>query len=156
MKTLTVKNSKDRWLGRNDFLTSPFALLDEMLDEEFFIPARWFRGNYVGNVPAVNISETDGEYLVEMSAPGFNKTDFRIELKNGNLVISGEKKEETVKEDKKISRREFHYGAFTRSFALNDDIKEEDISASYENGILKITLPKKEAAKPSVREIRIN
>lgn len=99
-------------------------------------------------MPAVNIKETKDDFQVEVAAPGMKKDDFNIELDNNLLVISSEKKEEHEEKDKgEFTRREFSYQSFKRSFGLPKTIKEEDIKASYKDGVLMITLPKKDEAK---------
>ncbi len=110
-------------------------------------------------LPAVNVSESDKGFTVEMAAPGLDKKDFNIELNDDLLIISTEKKEEKeVKEKSRILKKEFSYHSFTRTFHLPEDIIDRDkISAKYENGILTLEIPKKEEkkAKPS-RNIRIS
>lgn len=107
------------------------------------------------NVPPVNIHENENGYEVELSVPGRSKDDFKINLEQGLLTISFETKEENKAEGKKTLRREFSYQSFTRSFNLDETIDAENIQAKYENGILAITLPKKEQAKPVKKEINI-
>ncbi len=102
-------------------------------------------------VPAVNISEEENKFNVELSAPGFVKSDFKVELNKNVLTVSAEHKtekeaKETVKE-KTFTRKEFNYGSFQRSFTLPEGINAEAIDAKYENGILNIVLPKKEKEK---------
>jgi HSP20 family protein len=97
--------------------------------------------------PAVNIKETDGDFQLEVSAPGMKKDDFVLELDKNMLTISAEFKNE--KEDKDetgdYTRREFNYSSFSRSFTLPEDkVNEEKIEATYMDGILYVTLPKKE------------
>ncbi|MDT8392225.1 MAG: Hsp20/alpha crystallin family protein [Bacteroidales bacterium] len=100
-------------------------------------------------LPSVNIREDDEGFEVEMAAPGLTKNDFNIELNNDQLTISSEKKEEKEsKEDKQFTRREFSYQSFCRTFALPNTADAEKINAKYDNGILKIGIPKKEEAKP--------
>ncbi len=128
------------------------------LMEEFFRPD-WMGGIQNANVsvPPVNIRETDNAFEVELSAPGKSKEDFNIELENDMLVISSEQKTENTTEEGKFTRREFTHSAFKRSFSLPETVKDDDIQAVYENGILKITLPKKEEALPKPkRMIEIN
>jgi HSP20 family protein len=101
-------------------------------------------------LPAVNIKETDNSYEVEMAAPGMKKEDFKIELDNNTLTISSEKSEESHEGDGKerYSRREFSYQAFQRSFTLPKEVVDEDkIEAHYKEGVLQLTIPKKEKAK---------
>jgi HSP20 family protein len=152
MKTLVKRGTSKGWQVPSLFDESPFTLLNEMFTDSLLK-----RGNYSINFPAVNLSESDDQYTLELSAPGFSKEDFKVEVSDGCLVISGEKKEEKSENNKKFSRKEFSYGSFRRSFSLNDDVNEEAITASYENGILKINLPKREGAKSKpVREIKIS
>lgn len=100
-------------------------------------------------VPAVNIKETDNEFDVELAAPGMNKEDFNINLENDQLTVSSEHKEESKKEeDGKFSRREFSYQKFQRTFSIPENMVDSDkIDARYEDGLLKIRLPKLEHAK---------
>lgn len=100
-------------------------------------------------IPAVNIRENNENFMVEMAAPGMNKTDFKIELNGNTLTISSEKNyEDNLKEDERISRKEFSYQAFTRIFTLPKDVVDADkIQARYENGLLNLVIPKKEEAK---------
>jgi len=103
-----------------------------------------------GTLPAVNIKETKDEFNVEMAAPGMNKDDFKIELDGNMLTISSEKSEQHEQNngDEKFSRREFSYQSFQRSFSLPKDVVDSDkIEAHYENGVLKLRIPKKEEAK---------
>jgi len=92
-----------------------------------------------------------------MSAPGFEKGDFKIELNNSLLTISSEKKiENETKEGQQFTRREFSYQSFSRAFTLPETVEGEKIAAKYENGILSINIPKKEEAKPKpVKQIKI-
>ncbi|HEX9979326.1 MAG TPA: Hsp20/alpha crystallin family protein [Flavobacterium sp.] len=120
------------------------------LMEELFRPD-WMGGSQTLNtitVPPVNIRETDSSFMVELSAPGKSKEDFNIEIDNDLLTISSEFKSENTTEEGKFTRREFTCSSFKRSFTLPETVKEDDITASYENGILKISLPKKDEALP--------
>ena len=92
-----------------------------------------------------------------MSAPGFEKSDFKIELNNSLLTISSEKKiKNETKEGQQFTRREFSYQSFSRSFTLPDTVEGEKIKAKYDNGILSVSIPKKEEAKPKpVKQIEI-
>jgi HSP20 family protein len=107
-------------------------------------------------VPPVNLSEADGKYLVELSAAGFEKGDFKIELKERVLNISGKHQTEKDVKERTFSRKEFNYGSFHRSFSLAEEINEETIDAKYENGILKIALSKKEETKKETKEIKVS
>lgn len=108
-------------------------------------------------VPSVNITETETDYKIEMAAPGLEKKDFKIEVENKVLVISSEKEVEKKEEDKNYKRREFSYSSFSRSFQLPEDILSDKIDAKYENGILKLSVPKKETTVTKPRkEIKVS
>jgi HSP20 family protein len=107
------------------------------------------------NFPPVNIAETADGYHVELNAPGRNKEDFKINLDNGLLTVSYEKKEETKDEAVKNIRREFSFQSFKRSFSLEDKVEAASIQAKYENGLLKVFLPKKAAVKEAAKQITV-
>jgi HSP20 family protein len=113
----------------------------------------WGLSNFADSgstLPAVNIKETENSYEVEMAAPGMKKEDFKIELENNILTISSEKTEEREEGDEKekYSRREFSYQSFQRSISLPKEVvDEEKIKAHYKDGMLHLTIPKKEEAK---------
>lgn len=100
-------------------------------------------------LPAVNIRETEGSFEVDLSSPGLNKNDFKIEVEDNQLTISYEKEEtnENTGDEGNYRRREFHYSNFKRSFSLPKIVHSDKIKAKYEDGILKLTIPKKEEAK---------
>jgi HSP20 family protein len=105
-------------------------------------------------IPPVNIRETEDAYSVELMAAGLKKEDFNIEVDKDLLTISAEiKSENTTQEEGKFTRREFSYSSFRRSFTLPETVKEDDINASYQDGVLKITLPKKEEALPKPKRM---
>jgi HSP20 family protein len=132
--------------------STPFGSLMEN-----FFKDNLFSGEFSSAVPAVNVSENDDRFNVELSAPGFNKEDIKVECDNNILTISGEHKLEDEKKEKNYTRREFNYGSFRRTFSLPESVNDEQIDARYENGILKISLPKKEEAKKKpVKEIKIS
>ena len=100
-------------------------------------------------LPSVNIKENADAFTVEVAAPGLEKGDFKLELNHDLLTISSEKKtEKETKEGERFSKREFSYQSFSRSFTLPHTADGEKIEAGYENGILKVTIPKKEESKP--------
>mgnify|MGYP001193080257 CR=1 FL=1 len=105
--------------------------------------------------PPVNITESETAYHLDVKAPGFDKADFNINLDGNLLSISVEKKEDQKVKNPKFVRREFSFKSFKRSFTLDEKINAEKIDAKYENGILKLELPKKAVAKPDTRQISI-
>jgi len=108
-------------------------------------------------LPSVNIKETDESFEVEMAAPGIEKSDFKIEVNQGILSISSEKSTSRENSDEsRYSKKEFSYQSFCRSFSLPTTVNSDKIAAKYENGILKVNLPKREEARPKpVRMIDI-
>ncbi|MDD3322206.1 MAG: Hsp20/alpha crystallin family protein [Paludibacter sp.] len=108
-------------------------------------------------LPSVNIKENADAYEVEVAAPGFDKDDFKLELDHNLLTVSSEKKEENkTKEEGRFTKREFSYQSFSRSFTLPDTADGDKIAANYEKGILLVSIPKKEEAKPKpLRKIEI-
>ena len=113
----------------------------------------WKNGSF--NHPPVNIHENKDNYLLEIAIPGFEKTDFNINLEANLLTISSDKKEAEKGENEKLIRKEFSSKAFKRSFTLDEKIDAAAIDAKYENGILKLNLPKKEVAKEVTKQIAI-
>lgn len=109
------------------------------------------------NVPPVNIKETDAAFALELVAPGLKKENFNIEIDKELLTISSENKTEKAEEQEgKFTRREFRTASFKRSFKLPENIKADEINAAYQDGILSITLPKKEEApQPAKRLVEI-
>jgi len=118
---------------------SPF-LAPSLFDVDFdMLPSR------IGfNVPSANIKETEKDYLIELAAPGLTKKDFKVEVDNGVLTISAEKKEEKKEKEEGYTRREYYYNSFSRSFTLPENSKSDKIDAKYEDGVLKLTVAKKE------------
>lgn len=92
--------------------------------------------------PKVDTSETENSYEIEVSLPGLKKDEIQVDFHNGRLTISGERRMSDEKKNKKFHLMESQYGSFTRSFTLPDTVNTQDIEASFEDGILKITVPK--------------
>ena len=108
-------------------------------------------------VPAVDILETENELILKADVPELRMEDIDIRLENGTLSIKGERKFEQKTEDKQGYRRiERSYGQFARYFELPDTVDPEKVSADYKNGVLTVTLPKKEVAKPRTVRVQIN
>lgn len=138
-------------LARRDLMTPSM----ENLFDTFFNDKSMF-GDYAHYVPSVNIKESEKQFGIELSAPGFEKEDFKLKVEDNVLTVSGEHKTEKKEEGKNFLRKEFNYGSFSRSFNLGDLISEEKIDAKYENGILKIELPKSEKnISKNAKEIKV-
>ena len=94
--------------------------------------------------PAVDIAEDDKSYEIHVAVPGMKKSDFKIDLQDGKLIISGERKLEEKKDGKNFHSIETQYGSFRRSFFIPEDVMEDQVEAVYADGFLKLVLPKKE------------
>lgn len=105
-------------------------------------------------LPAVDVRETTDALLIQAELPGIDKKDVRIELHEGRLTISGERKYEKEVNEENVHRIERAYGRFSRSFSLPRDIDTDAAEATMNNGVLEIRLPKKETAKPRSIEVR--
>ena len=124
-------------------------LWDDVFNRDFFSKSL----ELGTSIPAVNTKETDESYHMEVAIPGMKKEDFNIDLNDNILTISSEKKEEKEEKDgEKITRREFSYSSFKRSFQLPENIKKNDISAEYSDGLLKLALPKTEPKQVESRK----
>ncbi|HEY5592847.1 MAG TPA: Hsp20/alpha crystallin family protein [Paludibacter sp.] len=125
------------------------SLFDRFIEGDLF---DWSNRNYSltnTTLPSVNIKKNNDAFVVDVAAPGFDKNDLKLELNNDLLTISSEKKVETeTKEGEQFTKREFSYQSFSRSFTLPNIADAEGIVANYENGILRVSIPKKEEAKP--------
>lgn len=145
--------------GRRPFDKSFNNLVDDLFSE---LPVLYRNGSdtvFKGFAP-VNIKETDKGYSLEVIAPGFDKSDFKVNVDQDVLTVSAEKKQE-VKENAENSntekhvRREYSFRSFKRSFTLDEKIDAAGIDAKYNNGVLVLNLPKKEAVKATAQEINI-
>lgn len=108
-------------------------------------------------IPSVNVKEEENGFEIQVAAPGIKKQDFKINLDRNILTISSENKSETeeVGEYRKFTRREFNYSSFSRSFTLPEQVETDRIEATYEDGILKVSVPKKEIQSPTLKTIEI-
>lgn len=106
--------------------------------------------------PNVDIYETEQSYVLNAELPGLSKEEINIDVNDNTLTLKGEKKFEEKVEKENYVRVERSYGSFSRSFTLSDDVNAEAITASYNQGVLELTLPKKEEAKPKEIKVEIN
>ena len=129
----------------NPFFNDVYSLLNDS----------FLSDKVVTRTPAVNISENDDQFDVELAIPGLNKEDIKISLDKNVLSVSADKKTETVDENKKFTKREYSFNSFSRSFTLPESADQSKIEADYVAGILKLTIAKKEEAKFQSREIAV-
>jgi HSP20 family protein len=119
------------------------SIFDDIFDRDFPSGANYTSEN--STMPSVNIRETDKTFIIELAAPGMKKEDFRVELQDNILSISSEKKEDRQQNDnEKYTRQEFFYQSFRRTFTLPKTVAEDKIEAKYEDGVLKLNIPKNE------------
>lgn len=137
---------------RNDRYPGYFNIFEDFFNETF--PEIRFNDVKSQRMPSVNIGERDTRFEIDLAAPGFQKEDFSIDVHDAILTVKGEKKEEKTDEDKKYTRREYSFSSFERSFTLPENIDDESIDAKYENGVLRIILPKTET-KPEDNKRKI-
>jgi HSP20 family protein len=119
-----------------------------MFDDNFF-------STRTGNTPAANIAETDKEYSIELAVPSYRKDDFKVKVDKDMLTISAETKSETSENQKEYTRKEYNYSSFARSFRLPDNVKDDAISAKYDNGILHLNIPKSNIQISATKEIKV-
>ena len=113
------------------------GILDRIFQESFGANQKQFS-------PAVDIAEDEKSYEIHIAVPGMKKEDFKVDLVDSKITISGERKFEEKKEGKNFHSVESHYGSFRRSFFLPEDVIQDHVEASYQDGVLKLTLPKQE------------
>ena len=128
----------------------PSIFGENLFDDWMSFPFRNFNTN---SLMKTDIRETDGSFELDIDMPGFNKEDLKADLKEGYLTISASTNKDDGEKDEngRYIRRERYVGSCSRSFYVGEDIKQDDIKAKFENGILKISVPKKEA-QPKVEE----
>jgi HSP20 family protein len=141
----------------------PFRTLARMREDMDRLTSGWSGGitpetTFAGGVwaPPVNIAETDDSYSITADLPGLSKDDIKVTYQNGVLTIQGERKEEKEENNKKNwHRMERVYGMFERSFRLPMPVKAEQVQAEFKDGVLKLTVPKAEEAKPKQIEVKV-
>ncbi|MEZ5035022.1 MAG: Hsp20/alpha crystallin family protein [Chitinophagaceae bacterium] len=142
-------------LKQKPFQHSFNSLVDDLFTELPMIFKNDFNNSERNGLVPVNVKETDNAFELDVIAPGFEKSDFTINLDQNLLTISAEQKTEEKKETDKQIRKEFSYHSFKRSFTVDEKIDATKIDASYVNGVLKLNLPKKEEVKMATKQIEI-
>ena len=135
----------------NTDVVNPFvnSVFDNLFNDSFITD------RLVTRIPAVNITEGDKSFTIEVAAPGLEKSDFKINVDKNIISISVEKAEESTSSDKIYSKKEFSFNSFTRSFTLPDTVDYSNIEAAYVNGVLDVTIGKKEEAIVAKRLIEV-
>ena len=135
----------------------PFERTFSSLFEDLFqhLPAQEWGQRLATDTVPVNIRETKDGYVLDVVVPGFEKQDFKISMEGELLTLSAERKQETKSNEERFLKREFSFKSFSRSFRMDDQIDRSAITAKYEQGILQLTLPKKEEVKLVPKEISV-
>ncbi|RDY58046.1 Hsp20/alpha crystallin family protein [Flagellimonas nanhaiensis] len=142
MSLVKLKGKRFPW---NESLID-FFNRDTFIDDDFF--------NLEKSLPSMNVKEHDGDFEIEIAAPGFEKKDFEITMKDDVLEVSAKKSKEETEKDEEYTRREFNYNAFTRTMQLPNSVDQtKDVKATYENGILSLNLLKKDGAMENPKKI---
>ena len=144
--TLVKFNNGLKNNSANPFFSDVF---DSLINDSFL------SDKLIARVPAVNIAETENEFHIELAVPGLKKEDFKINIDKNVLSVAAEKKAENIEEGKKFSKREYSYNSFVRSFTLPESADQSKIEADYADGILKLSVAKREEAKFQSREIAV-
>lgn len=144
---MTLVNFNNRTRNTAPYFNNVFdSLFSEALNKNLTI----------NKVPGVNILETETDYKIELAAPGLTKEDFQINLKKDTLSVWAEKKTTETEEKKDYTRKEFDYFSFARSFVLPESVDGDKITAEYTNGILNITIGKKDESQSAAKEIKVS
>jgi HSP20 family protein len=130
-------------------------LVDDLFTELPVLLSSGFNNTVRKDSVPVNVKETEKSFQLDVIAPGFDKTDFKVNIEQNILTVSAEKTNEANEESDKQIRKEYIFRSFKRSFTLDEKIDATNIEASYVNGVLRLNLPKKEAVKQSATEIVI-
>jgi len=138
MTLIKFKNDAEKYTSRMPYFSD---LFNDLFENMAFDSRR-------SSIPAVNVLENDDQFMLELAAPGLSKDDFKIEIDKDLLTIRAEKEEDTQSKKGRYNRRDFNFMSFTRSFNLPEVIDTDHISAEYENGVMRIAMPKRAEARP--------
>ena len=125
------------------------SLLDDFFNTDFPVQSRGFD-------PVIDVKENEKHFLINAELPGLSKDDFKLTIEDNSLTLEGEKKVENEENSDNAHRSERRYGAFKRVFRLTDSVDSKKIAADYTNGILSVTVPKTEKAKPKQIEVKVS
>jgi HSP20 family protein len=162
-QTTTLSLPKEGGLPMTLVRWDPFRELEDMserLNRMFSRPAAPAKNDkealtVADWIPTVDISETDGEYVIKAELPDVKKEDVKVTLEDGVLTLTGERRQEKEEKNTKYHRVERSYGSFGRSFSLPDLVDETKVKAEYKDGMLNLRLPKSEKAKPRAIEVKV-
>ncbi|MDX5482244.1 MAG: Hsp20/alpha crystallin family protein [Hymenobacteraceae bacterium] len=156
MQTPARRNNGSRGLATRSFYPDFFSDIDRFFDNDFFRMPMQMGRQMMASMPATNIRENEHDYSIEVAAPGMKKEDFNIDVDDHVLTISSQKEEDKTEEKENYTRREYNYSSFSRSFRLPESVKEDSIKARYEDGVLKLTVPKMKEQERPKKKINID
>jgi len=138
---------------------NPFAEFDEIQQRlnRLFVErtAKTGETNFADFMPAVDIEETDGEFVVKADLPEVKKDEIKVHVQDGVLAIEGERKQQKEEKGKRFHKIEREYGRFVRRFALPMDVDADKVRAEFKDGVLSVVLPKAPAAKPKLIDVQV-
>jgi HSP20 family protein len=147
--TKTKKGGVMSLVKRSDWPLLGGSLLSDFFDDDRFLNSSRLGGR---SIPAVNIKETEKNFEIELAVPGYEKKDFNVSTDSGILTVSAENRQENEKRENNYTRREFGYNSFSRSFNLPTNTNEDNIEASYTDGVLKLRIEKKQESNEKSRK----
>jgi HSP20 family protein len=139
-------------IKRNNPMWGFSPVLSDFFEPDEFAFNRFWKKEWT---PAVNILEDDKQFEIEFAAPGMRKEDFKVKIENNVLNVSAEHKEEKEERKKKYTRQEYSYNSFSRSFTLPENVREDDVKASYQDGVLRLNIAKKALTVSKAKEITV-
>ncbi len=148
-----------KWSPRNPQVTSMQEALDDLVRDVFSdFPSPWFRASTVGGawVPPMDVVEEEGRYVVHLDLPGMRREDVKVSMENDTLTLTGERQHQAETKEGGYRRFERSHGTFTRTISLPNTIDSKRIEATYKDGVLTVTLPKSEEARPKTIDVKVN
>lgn len=139
--------------SKSESIRTRDSVFDDLFNELYSLPTSFLSKSGVDLSPRIDISETDAAYKIEAELPGINQKEIDIKIDNNILTIKGKKEDIKEEKEKNYHLRERYYGAFQRSISLPNNIEPEKIKASFENGVLNISVPKNDKRTPKKIEI---
>ncbi len=139
--------------SKSESIRTRDSVFDDLFNELYSLPTSFLSKSGVDLSPRIDISETDSEYKIEAELPGINQKEIDVKIDNNILTIKGKKEDIKEEKEKNYHLRERYYGAFQRSISLPNNIEPEKIKASFENGVLNISVPKNDKRTPKKIEI---
>ncbi|MBM3466273.1 MAG: Hsp20/alpha crystallin family protein [Alphaproteobacteria bacterium] len=142
-----------RLRSKSESIRTRDSIFDDLFNELYSLPTSFLSKSGMDLSPRIDISETDSEYKIEAELPGINQKEIDVKIDNNILTIKGKKEDVKEEKEKNYHLRERYYGAFQRSISLPNNIEPEKIKASFENGVLNISVPKNDKRTPKKIEI---